>query len=43
MALVAVIHQVLLMPPAGDRDRRRLLHRVITRIAQGITTPAARA
>ena len=43
VALVAVIHQVLLMPPEGDRDPRLLLRRVIASIAHAITAPAAPA
>lgn len=43
VALVAVIHQVLLMPPEGGRDPRLLLHKVIAGIAHAITAsvPAA--
>jgi AcrR family transcriptional regulator len=41
IALVAVVHQLLLAPPAGGRDPRELLQRVVVGIAHGITEPAA--
>jgi AcrR family transcriptional regulator len=40
VALVALVHQMLLMPPAGSHDPRRLLDRAVTAVAHGITTPA---
>lgn len=40
VALVAVIHQLLLMPPAGGRDPRLLLHKVVAGMAHAITAPA---
>jgi AcrR family transcriptional regulator len=43
VVLVALVHQMLLMPPAGSRDPRRLLDRAVTALAHGITSPAARA
>jgi AcrR family transcriptional regulator len=42
VALVAVIHQLLLVPPAGGRDTRRLLQKVVVGMAHGMTKPAMR-
>lgn len=43
VTLVAVIHQMLLMPPSDGRDPRRLLDGAVKAVARGITTPAAQA
>lgn len=36
IALVAVVHQMLLMPSAGGRDTRELLRKVVAGIAHGV-------